>query len=186
MIDLDGNEGSYDGILWPLHWHIHHAEEHLEFIDGLNALYRLHPDEAWYGVLPDHSRPASEQWSTRLVSASAGGWSNAVNAGKINPSTGCQKLAVGAMDARLIHAAGWVFPDWLTHFYGDDFWEEVLQEAGLWRQTDVVVGIDKIRNHPRVHSGIRYHDQDKAKWEAWRADDGVQSMIGKLRAAGLC
>lgn len=186
MIDRDGSEGGYCGVTWPANWHIHHAEEHLEFIAGLNALQRLHPDEPWYGVLPDHSRPVSEHWSTRLVAACAGGWSNAVNAGKINSSTGCQKLAVGVMDARIVHAAGWVFPDWLTHFYGDTLLEEVLQDAGLWRQTDVVIGIDKIRNHPRVHKGIHYHDEDRRKWAAWRDGGGVQSMISMLRAAGLC
>lgn len=182
---IDGNEGGYDGVKWPENWHIHHATEHLEFIAGLNALAKFHPDD-WYGVLPDHSRPASKNWSSRLVSACVGGWSNAVNGGKINPSNGRQKMVEGVIDAKLVYVAGWVFADWLTHFYGDDLWEEVLQDVGLWHQTDVVIGCDKIRNHPRIHKGVRYHDDDKRKWKAWRAGGGVKAMIDKLRGAGLC
>lgn len=182
---IDGDPTPYKGIRWPANWTVHVADEHLEMIGATNELVRRHPDKPWYGFLNDRARPITDDWWEKLVDACKGGWANCKSLGT-NPRTGKVRMKDGIYDGAVVRALGWFFPPFLTHFYGDDVLEEVLQDNGLWRQTDVEIEERAVPKLPRIHRGRAYWDDDRIAYEGWKASHGMQQLTAKLREAGLC
>lgn len=185
---IDGEPRAYDSVHWPASWKIHYAGDyspdgHLEMVRATNQLFELYPDEPWYGFLNDRARPRQPGWSEALISASGRGWANQASLGT-NLRSKRTRMKNGVMAGSLVRSMGWFWPDWLIHFFVDDFWEEVLQGAGLWTQTDVKIEEQRIDKHPRVFKGEAFWQKDHDAFMAWleNKDATIERVRGLVAA----
>jgi hypothetical protein len=168
----------YD-IAWPKHWKIHGSDEHLEMSGALNALFKLYPDEPFYGMLDDHTRPLTPKWATTLQEMAgtwkiASGW-NLTNRFKNNR----MRLNCYCMGGELARALGWVWPDFVIHMYGDDVIEDIGYELGLLEFAEDAVfqslllrdgTLKPDENSRRLFKGKPYIPHDRDAYLAWRRD----------------
>lgn len=178
-------------IEWPAHWHIHVADEHLEFQRALNALLKAHPHEPTYGILTDHCRPETEGWAEIMEERAGSGHMVLANDRKnrINPRNGMRRLtAATCYGGDLIRAIGWIWLDTVVHMYGDDALEDIGHELNIIRYLpDVIVRDMLVRereipidaNHKRMWNGRSYIGDDQRAYESWRAG-AFQDLINRL------
>ena len=135
---MDGCE--YFNINWPQNWHIHHSTEHIEMGKSINNLLTLYPGRKSYGLLTDHSRPLSRDWSSTLEEE-AGDWGMASSVNgkpRINKKTGKQRLDCFAIGGKLVEELGYIWHPSVVHMYADD----ILEDIGY--------GLDILRFIPEV------------------------------------
>lgn len=175
---IDGPMEPYHGVPWPASWHIHLASEHLEFQRSLNALYALHPNEKNYGVITDHARPLNAEWATELETL-AGDWNVSLcNTRNLRARTGYYQMSAAVcIGGKLAHLLGYVWPDFCVHIYGDDAWEELINEGGLirWGENSKVKDLSFAlghfpidENHKRLWRGESYIKKDEQAFAHWR------------------
>lgn len=178
----------YD-IDWPVHWHIHSSDEHLELQRAWNSLYRLHPNEKTYGLITDHARPKSP-WSAELERA-AGQWRMAFchdNHKRVNPKTGNRRIpAASCYGGDLVRKMGYVWPDFCTHMYGDDALEAIGNELNIITFCDSVIVDDLLSkkgefplddNNRRLYKGKCYVPLDAAAFAEWEVLDKDKLIEG--------
>lgn len=169
----------YD-LEWPAHWKVHHSEEHLEMAGALNAMFKLYPNEPFYGMLDDHTRPQSQGWATALQKE-AGSWGLASGWNLTNRFlNGRMRINCYAMGGDLARALGWVWPDFVTHLYGDDVLEDLGYGLGILQHVRQSVfkplllrdgTLKPDGNSKRMFKGEPYGPKDKAAYEAWKAKE---------------
>ena len=140
--------GDYSAVRWPPHWKIHYGGQE-GMVKATNDLFRLYPNEPWYGFLNDRARPLEERWFERLLSAVDGGWANQYSS-KVNPRTGRIRILNGIMDGDLTRRLGWFWPPMFRHLWVDDAMEDLLYDAGLFHQTDVKIDNELMPKHIRI------------------------------------
>lgn len=185
---IDGPD--YD-LIWPGHWKIHQSDTHLEMQRALNALFKLYPNEAWYGLITDHSRPETGDWSKKIVEKITPRGMVLVNDTKnrVNPTTKQRRItSASCYGGDLIRDLGWVWLDCVTHMYGDDALERIGHELNcITYLEDVVVRdllvregeIPRDRNHDRLYKGRGYIQSDRTAYTMWL--DDLPTLIEKLR-----
>jgi hypothetical protein len=178
----------YD-IEWPSHWKIHKSEEHLEMSGAINALFNLYPNETFYGMLDDHTRPLSELWATKMQSAAgdiriASGF-NLKN--RFKPD-GRMRINNFCMGGELARKLGWVWPDFVVHMYGDDVLEDIGYRYGILTFVEDAVfqplllrdgTLKPDENSKRLFKGKPYIGQDRDNYTQWRKSfdaDGLGSL----------
>jgi hypothetical protein len=183
---MDGDK--YD-IEFPEHWHVYQSIEHLELSGALNELFRLHPDEKTYGFICDHGRPVSADWAYELEKA-AGDWRIAIcNSDRLHPVTNKLRLTEATcFGGELVRTTGWVWPDFVTHLYGDDVWEDIAHDLGLMVHCKHV-HVDMLlfskgefpidENHNRMFRGESFPAKDQSAYEVW-AKALKASLIRKI------
>jgi len=193
---IDDDQGEYGGVEWPSHWHIHSSEKHLEMQRAVNGLFDLHPKERWYGLMCDHHRPHTPNWSSELAE-SAGDWRIAMASEgprlRVHPVNGRKRLTVAAFGGELCRLLGFIVPRGFVHLYIDDAVEDYGYMMGLvvWRG-DIVVHslqmkygeIPQDDNHRRVWEGRSYPILDKAEYGRWRVEElgGIVDKLSKVEA----
>lgn len=166
----------YD-IDWPDHWKIHKSEEHLEMSGAINALFKLYPNEPFYGMLDDHTRPLSEGWATKMQAVAgtnriASGWNlkNRFKEGRMRINSYC-------MGGDLARELGWVWPDFVVHMYGDDVLEDIGYEWGILDFVEDAVfqplllrdgTLKPDENSKRMFRGRPYIPSDRAAYLQWK------------------
>lgn len=191
---IDGPLEPYERIQWPVNWHIHNDQTHLELGGAMNALFKLYSNEKSYGFITDHGRPVSPNWATELEKA-AGDWGMSLCDDKhprFNPRTGHRRVTEATcFGGELIKTMGWFWADFVIHLYGDDVWEELTHELDLAVYCDDVkvqslqfsngeFPVDE--NHQRKHRGVAYSESDRAAYFDWR-DNRKQDDLKKIRDA---
>lgn len=179
MIDCcDG----YEQIDWPDGWKVHRSDEHLEMSRSLNALFEAYPEEPWYGLVCDHARPESSEWSSALVE-SAGSWGIATSVGRNgrpNKRTGKERFGAATVwGGDLVREVGWVWLPDVVHLYGDDAWEDIAHglnalvrdERSVVRNLLIVHGtMPRDSNHERLWRGQSYVRRDRDGYEKWQQE----------------
>ncbi len=189
-------DGAMYDIDWPANWHIHESYGHLEMQRSLNALYRLYPNEKCYGLLTDQSRPVTPEWSKKLEEAAGSGFMAMCNTTKnrINPRTGLRRVTTICTGGDLIRAVGWVWPDCVTHLYGDDAWEDIGYALNVIKYMPEVVILALLKrdgeveidsNHHRKWQGKSYMATDAAAFENWKAAE-FPALIERLKPFKQC
>jgi hypothetical protein len=185
---IDGPQ--YD-MVWPSHWRIHQSDVHLEMGGALNLLYKLYPNEPWYGLITDHSRPLTRNWSQKIESAIKPRSIVLVNDTKnrLNPAGKRRITSASVYGGGLVRSLGWVWLDKVTHMYGDDAWEDIGHALGVIKYLpDVIVKdllvregeIPRDENHNRLFMGKPYIERDKKAYTLWRQD--FHKLIARLRS----
>jgi len=178
-------------IDWPAHWHIHRSERHLEMSGALNALFKAHPGEPFYGMLDDHTRPLSPGWDAAMREW-AGEWQIASfenNKNRVNPRTGKTRINCYALGGKLARALGWVWPNFVIHLWGDDALEDIGYELGILRHVpearaetlllrDGTLPADI--NSRRIWSGMSYPAHDEKAYRRWKNSE-FRPLCQKLR-----
>lgn len=167
----------YD-ITWPSHWKIHKSDRHLEMAKAINGLFKLYPDEPFYGMLDDHTRPVSPGWSTALK-AEAGSWGLASGWNLTNRFLGGRmRINCYAMGGDLARSLGWVWPDFVVHLYGDNVLEDLGYELGMLKFVRGAVfkslllrdgSLKPDGNSKRMWNGRNYPPDDRRTYEEWKA-----------------
>jgi hypothetical protein len=199
---IDGDCHEYDGVDWPAHWTVHRSEEHRELSASQNALWALHRGRSAYCVSPDHARPRSAGWFSRLCAA-AGDWGIAYSEDNwmhglwpedLHPHKADRRHLTGGivLGGRLVETLGWIMPPGLVHLYTDNVLEELASALDLWRWCpDVLVENDHPANprmpaQPdgntrRVFRGESYPAKDRAEFGRWLTQDYGRT-VDRLRA----
>ena len=183
---------SYD-MVWPAHWRIHQSSEHLEMQRALNALFKLYPHEPWYGLITDHSRPETRDWSYQIEQAVKPRNMVLVNDTKnrMNPETGYRRItSASCYGGELIRDLGWVWLPTVVHMYGDDAWERIGNALGCVTYLENVIVRDLLlrdgeivrdESHRRLYRGRPYIPGDKQAYTDWL--DDFPSLMLELREA---
>jgi len=178
-------------IDWPAHWRIHQSEEHLEMQRALNLLYKLYPNEPWYGLITDHSRPVTKNWST-LIEKEVEPFSVILvndTKNRLHPDSGLRRItSASAYGGELVRTLGWVWLNTVVHMYGDDAWERIGHVLGIKYLPDVIVKdllvregeIQRDGNHDRLYRGRAYIAGDRFSYGKWLKD--FPRLIEKLKA----
>lgn len=189
-------DGPMYDIKWPSHWKIHESHGHLEMQRALNALYRLYPNEPWYGILTDTHRPQTPLWSTKMVEAAGESITDSsivicnTTKHRHNPRTGLRRVTTMTIGGGLIRAIGWVWLDRVTHLYGDDAWEDIGYALGIVKYLPEVIILALLKrdgevpidaNHHRKWQGHSYMATDAAAFDAWKAKE-FPGLINRLKA----
>lgn len=122
------NNGEYYD--WPMSdvmprgWGVRYEEENLGCIGTLNKVFKLYPNEPWYGFIADDEFLLPESphdWDQRLIAA-AGDWKIAHGHENWNNGKRCQGYVVWG--GKLVRAVGyWALPT-TWHWFGlDSHWE---------------------------------------------------------------
>lgn len=170
---IDGDPKPYEYIRWPKGWAVHVCERHMEMVGATNELFRLHPDEEWYGFLNDRARPREENWWSKLLDSVGDGWANQASLGTKN---GRVRMKNGVMNGGLVRALGWFWPPQFVHFFVDDAMEDVLYGAGLFNQTDVQIDEQPIRKLPRVFDGAAYWHKDEKAYKDFDSSRVIERL----------
>lgn len=181
---------AYD-IEWPENWHIYQSDAHLEMQLSVNNLFEMHTNEPWYGVMADHARPKSKNWSKTLSDIAESGFVAVADCGKriINPKTRLERLNIACWPGDLIREMGWFWLPSVVHMYGDDALEDIAYGLGLVQLVQNVLVTDLMKrdgevifdeNHKRLWRGKPYVENDRQAYIAWRRRIYPQ-LIEKLR-----
>jgi len=186
---MDGCQ--YEDMDWPQNWHIHASKEHLEMGGSINALMDLHLGRPFYGLLTDHSRPLTQDWSGRLE-REAGDWgiASSVNGKpRFNKRTGRQRLDCFAIGGKLVRALGYIWHPSMVHLYADDVLEDIGYSLGVLKFVPEVV-FDELQlrdgtlrpdgNSQRVFRGRPYWPLDREAYARWLEHEFDQT-ISRLR-----
>lgn len=180
-------------IDWPDHWKVHQSDEHLEMAGSINALFKLYPNETFYGMLDDHTRPISPGWSQEMQKA-AGRW-NLASGWNLTNRMKNERMRINcyAMGGDLARSLGWVWPDFVTHMYGDDALEDLGYELGVLKFVEDAVfrplllrdgTLKPDENSLRRFKGEPYIAKDRDAYLAWRKTkfkDTVARVASSLR-----
>lgn len=176
-------------IKWPAHWKIHRSDTHLEMQGAINALFRLYPDEPFYGMLDDHTQPLMPMWATNMAAAAgsrkiASGWNqkNRFRDGKMRVNNYC-------MGGDLARTLGWVWPSFVVHLYGDDAIEDIgygLQILEFVKEAEFRPlllrdgTLERDENSKRQWQGKSYVERDRQAYTAWRRHE-LPKILSQLR-----
>jgi hypothetical protein len=169
---------AYD-IEWPENWKIYQSDDHLEMQKAINILFENHPNEPWYGLLADHARPKSANWSKKLSEVADAGKVAVAECNKkiINPRTSLPRLSITCWPGDLIRAMGWFWLPSVVHLYGDDALDDIAYGLGLVEYVSDVQVNDLLRrdgdvpideNHKRIWREKSYMESDRQAYIAWR------------------
>ena len=145
--DKDGYLSAlYDGQreILPERWTTFFARENLGALGALNKVFRLYPDEAWYGFVGDDEFVLTPGFDKKLIAA-AGDWDFSHGDDGVNNGKRAQGyLCIGG---KLAKAVGYLALPECWHWYGlDDMWE-ALARTGICKQ----VFVDEVKvdhRHP--------------------------------------
>ena len=183
-------DGPMYDMVFPSNWKIHQSSNHLEMQRALNLLFKFYPNEPWYGLLTDHSRPETKSWSRIIESHITPRGVVLVNDTKnrMNPVTGLRRITSASVyGGDLIRDLGWVWLNTVTHMYGDDALEMIGHSLGI-RYLDQVIVKDLLvregeipvdQNHRRLYKGRPYIESDRQAYNEWLKD--FPSLIESLR-----
>ena len=176
-------------IEWPEHWKIHRSYAHLEMAGAINALFRLYPDEPFYGMLDDHTLPLMPMWATNMQAA-AGSWKIASGWNQTNRyRDGRMRINNYCLGGNLARALGWVWPDFVIHMYGDDVLEDIgygLEIIEFVREAEFQPlllrdgTLERDENSNRVFQGKPYIEHDRLAYTAWKRHD-FKPLLEKLQ-----
>jgi uncharacterized Rossmann fold enzyme len=129
------------------------------------------------------------------MAAAAGDWRSALcndKHNRIHDKTGNRRITEATcFGGELVRTLGYVLPDFLTHLYADDVWEEIGHELDLvtwcehvWVQSlqfsKGEIPIDE--NHKRLHRGRPFSKDDYNAYLDWR-DNRKLADMKKIRDA---
>ena len=193
---IDGDPELYKDVPWPSNWRIHSSKEHLESVAAYNELFKLYPNEKFYGEICDHAVPRSKNWATELAKA-AGDWNVACCKGsrfQFRPDTGKRPMsAASAKGGELVRALGWLRPPYLIHIYEDNIWEDIAHGCKIYKYCshvnvgDLSVKLGEFRadeSHLRMYKGESYVEKDEAAYkEIWKPkqEETIKMLISKIK-----
>lgn len=184
-------DGPQYEMVFPTHWRIHQSEVHLEMQRALNLLFKLYPNEPWYGLLTDHSRPLTRNWSQKIEFFIKPRSIVLVNDTKnrLNPAGKRRITSASVYGGGLVRSLGWVWLNTVTHMYGDDAWEDIGHALGVIKYLPEVIVKDLLvregeiprdENHNRWFRGKPYIPEDKKAYDRWRKD--FPQLIARLKS----
>jgi hypothetical protein len=186
VIVVDGEDELplYKKVKPPPGWYLLSYDARQGVCGVLNETLRSFPDEDFYGFISDDSIVrAGPGWDARLVEA-AGPYGFANTADGFNSGKRMHGAVVFGGD--LLRRLGWWAPAGLTHSFCDDAWERIGRAAGNWTFLgDILVehqhfGNGKAEQDATYDLAYSSFQADKAAFEAWLADEGVDRAVDAL------
>ena len=151
--------GDYSAVRWPSKWKIHEGGSE-GMVKATNDLFKMYPNEPWYGFLNDRARPKEDDWWLTLLKSVNRGWANQASLGMKN---GRIRMKNGIMDGDLVRKLGWFWPPSFRHLWVDDAMEDLLYGADLFHQTDVKIEEEPMPKHQRFGN-------DYYAYQVWRGE----------------
>lgn len=180
--ELIRDKAKYDSLDLPKDWSVRGVRASC-FYDAWRAVFDEIKSLSWVGLLQDDLVAASPGWDEKLISA-LNGW-NVVSA---DDGRGTNRMhGAIAWSGELVRALGWLYPPGFRHLYGDDVWETVSRETGVWslrhdsitRHLNETYSVSGDRTAARI---MRHTEHDKARFESWLKGGEKDEMVAKIRA----
>ena len=172
----------YKEILYPDHW-LRMVGPRKRPGPTYNEIFRLYPNEAFYGMLADDIVPLTQNWDEILVEkAGADGmswpddlmWHDEI---ATHPVIG----------GDLVRAAGFICYNLLQQYFGDTWWTFVAKKLGVARYCPEVVFDHRHHVNDKAPIDQTYRDKwpyaesDRAIYDAFVNDPNVDQYIEELR-----
>jgi hypothetical protein len=131
-----GDQRAYRNIPLPPNWRMKVRPENLGWAQGVAALYRLFPNEPWYGFFYDDMVPKTPEWDRLLLERlKPGGFVTAENNWHKPP-----RVQTAILDGALVREVGFLTLPKTWSCFTDDFWETLGNDLGCWTHaSDVIV-----------------------------------------------
>lgn len=114
----------YAGVTLPENWRMISSPRTF-FGPKNNEIFRMFPNEPWYGTINDDMLPETPGWDSILPEA-AGKWGIAWADDVLYGRAACV-----AFGGELVRALGWICVPAVRHFYTDDGYELVAKDLGI-------------------------------------------------------
>lgn len=196
LVIVNGDGKGYENLRLPPNWLKDVAGRDERLNDVYRRIFAGSPDLEWYGFIADDILPRTEGWDVKLVRMAG-----ADRIASANDLWQAPQRMHGAVvyGGNVLRKAGFWMPDGLSHMFGDDVWEHLGRQAGIWD-----VAMDVVTEHvhwmnqkaPKDASYEKSHalmEADGARFKSWLADEapkalerlGVRSLQFDLRGRKL-
>ena len=135
MIIVQGNDQmeAYKPVIEirPKNWEWICLERDVGWVQALNLMLKIRPQEKWYGVINDDHVPVTPEWDTKMLSL-MGPWALVTC---MDNSKEVQWRASGPLMAggELLRTCGFFMPPCTWHICGDDWWQTVGRAFSIWK-----------------------------------------------------
>jgi hypothetical protein len=165
LVIINGDGKGYENLRLPPNW----MKEVTGRDEKLNEVYRRiyagNPDLDWYGFLADDLLPRTEGWDVKLVQKA--GTERIVSANDLWQAPNRMHGAV-VYGGNVLRKAGFWMPEGIIHMFGDDVWEHIGRQAGIWD-----VAMDVVTEHAHWMNGKAQKDQSYEKSHSLMERDGA-------------
>jgi len=196
LVIVNGNGNGYENLRLPPNWTKEIACRDERLNDVYRRIFANNPDLDWYGFIADDILPRTKGWDIKLVEKA--GKDRIVSANDLWQSPNRMHGAV-VYGGNVLRKAGFWMPEGLVHMFGDDVWEHLGRNAGIW---DVLMDVVTEHVHwmnqkaPKDRSYENSHalmEQDGARFKVWMEREapailerlGVKSMAFDFRGRSL-
>ena len=125
----DDNDPAYRSLVLPNGWDLFLPRERRGQNANLNWVFKMYPNELWYGILNDDQIVRTTDWDKKLLAKSTPTNFVSSNDGHLGASRMAGGFIIGGNLAR---AWGWLSFPALWHWYADDVWEAFGRALGNW------------------------------------------------------
>ena len=188
LIIIDGFERDYEKLQVPPNLNVMATNDHIGFGAVLNLAFKLHPNEPFYGWVPDDCVPRTECWDARLEEA-CGRW-----------YIGCSNNLLhtvpwwtpGTFGGDLLRSVGYIAPPGFVHLYIDNVWNLINDHLHVYRYLpDVVIEEMHFSNnkapydntYERVVKGVYHYESDKLAFENYVKAHATHQMLDRVAQA---
>lgn len=187
LVIINGDGKGYENLRLPPNWTKQIASRDERLNDVYRRIYAGNPDFDWYGFIADDLIPRTNGWDVKLVSKA--GTDRIVSANDLWQAPERMHGAV-VYGGNVLRKAGFWMPDGLIHMFGDDVWEHLGRQAGIWD-----VAMDVVTEHvhwmngkaPKDPSYERSHaltETDQARFKVW-LDTEAPAILERLGVRNL-
>jgi hypothetical protein len=192
IVFVNGNREAYRHHLRNLEfgsWRMVESEtENLGALGALNHVFKLHPDEPFYGFIADDEFVQTADWHRTLTQA-AGAWR--VSHGNDCRQSGLRIHGYVCIGGELARAVGYLAIPGCWHWFGfDNMWELIAKQLGLQH---FCYDVKVVHHHPYFGNGTMdecyrlgesRNRQDQLVFEAWRRQNAPE-IIARIKKS-LC
>lgn len=183
----DPQISAYRELNMPRGWALHVSPAgHGWMGDKLNAAFKAHPNECWYGWIADDHVIKTDFEGQLRGAAGRFGIASANDLVKSNEDTNRSRMhGVAVFGGDLLRSIGFWAPEGVRHLYFDDVWELIGRTLGVWR---VLMGVVTQHAHPiygtapmdetyRRGNSPERCAEDKASFIRWCETQSVQDIL---------
>jgi len=173
LLVINGGKDDYasdtDGLMVPPNWDVIRFPEVMGMCQIMQILFKQHPNEEFYGIIPENCIIEATGWEDKLKQLSAGRMIVSANDGNDAPIafTGVQYWS-----GDLVRKVGWWGQPDLHSSCNDWMWTKIAWDMVCWDRAMQV----KVTYLPRKKSAMddaimANHAKDKETFEKWRDKD---------------
>jgi len=196
LVIINGDGKGYENLKLPPGWMKETAGRDERLNEVYRRIYAGNPDLDWYGFIADDILPRTEGWDVKLIRAA--GKDRIASANDLWQAPNRMHGAV-VYGGNVLRKVGYWMPEGIVHMFGDDLWEHLGRQAGIW---DCLLDVVTEHVHwmngkaPKDESYSRSHallESDQKRFQFWMQNEadaalarlGVRTVQADLKGRSL-